>query len=262
MDALLFIVPVIREFFSIKELNTLCNVNRECLYWCRSIALPLLFQEIFFTRWDGHGYLCCNYFLYRQILNSSQMVSCPDGWSVWIDQTSQLMHPQRARLCSSWFQWLYPPSYRVGQWKNYLFILNRFISNTLYYEVTILSPLSKDVCISIGFVLQQVHDVLEMEELYLLGWSDRSIGIHSDDGSVFYDGVRQFVLETFQQDDTIGFGIDLDTETYFITKNGKCLRDAIPLPFFMQRLLPSVITDTPIKYNVRYGNKTPFLYSF
>jgi hypothetical protein len=257
-------IPPISEFLSPDDVMSLQDVNVSFRKLCQTTILPFFYVKKFRKRWDKNSTLCCEYFVYGQIFMDVFKITYPDNWTVWIDTASTLMHQKKTcpKLCVwSLYDWFYQFFYRYS-WTNFLYTHDIFLPNILYFEVTLVSPLSEEEndCLTLGY-MKKKEDVFPDGHHYLLGWSSHSIGLHSDDGYVYYNSEKLRYYDTFSQSDTIGFGVYLDTEEYFITKNGRFISQPQPLPFSLCHLQPSVITDGLVDYTVRYGHKTPFLSS-
>ena len=264
IDYLIQTIPPICEFLSPDDVMSLRDVNTSFRTMCETTILPLFYLKKYNKQWDKKSTLRCEYFVYGQEFFDVLKMTYPDNWTVWIDTESTLMHPKHAcpKFCVwSLYDWFFQFFYHHS-WTNYLYTHNIFLPNTLYFEVTLVSSLSEEdnECLTLGY-MKKKDTVFPDGHHYLLGWSSHSIGLHSDDGYVYYNSEKLRYYDTFAQSDTIGFGVYLDTEEYFITKNGRFLHQPHPLPFSLCQLHPSVITDGLVDYTVRYGHKTPFLSS-
>jgi len=129
-------------------------------------------------------------------------------------------------------------------------------TNTYYYEITIneknnFLDIEKPV-ISPGF--SSIHNVINEQQS---GWLNNSIGIHSDDGNIFYNGKSIDRLYKFKCNDTIGCGlIYTNYEKYipFFTKNGKNLKllEEIKIE---GKITPSVGHDHNNGFTINFGHK-------
>jgi hypothetical protein len=93
-----------------------------------------------------------------------------------------------------------------------------------YFEIEILEK-GKDNVVCVGFIPE--HDTSYRGHL---GWRNKTIGYHGDDGVIHCSGLP--ASETFTEGDTIGVGWVAALDYVFFTKNGKDLGIKYTPPFF------------------------------
>lgn len=262
MEYLIETIPPFREFLSPSDIKCIQQVSRYCERLVTAILLPSLYCQRYHKLWISQTtILKCEYFIYGQVFHQSFVRNVyPDNWTVWIDTESKLMYKKKRKIgLHSFFEWMFCRN----QYINFLYTTHNFIPNIMYFETTMVSHFSHENgdCITIGYTKKTKLHNLDTHH-YLLGWSSHSFGLHSDDGYMYYGGERICYFQPFGPTDTIGIGINLHAQEFFVTKNGYFLDDPRPLPFSLCELQPSVITDGLIEYTIRYGHKTPFICTF
>jgi hypothetical protein len=123
-----------------------------------------------------------------------------------------------------------------------------------YFEVFIEVESSS---IAIGFLSADQQEIYDGH----LGWQEKSIGYHSDNGGLF-SGARDkkatCTFETFGKGDTIGAGINLASGDMFLTKNGQLL-EASCFSLASGSYLPSLTARAGAVIHGNFGSE-PFKY--
>jgi hypothetical protein len=129
------------------------------------------------------------------------------------------------------------------------------IENVKYAEINFKEKFSENSCFSVGFTTLKDFSTLFYQD-WMLGWSSDSIGYHSDDGLICRDGsavVRK--KEKFSHNDIIGFGVNLENNHIFFTKNGILIFNQ-PYSFFWNTtIFPAIVMDSPILYQINHGEE-------
>lgn len=132
------------------------------------------------------------------------------------------------------------------------------ISNIFYYEVSISkfrdSWDNETVNIGYGTIYNKFTN-------NNAGWFLGSIGYHSDDGYIYFEGFQMKKLETYSFYDTVGVGIEYieqDIYKFFFTKNGKLLYKTKKLSI-NGYLAPIMGLEHSGKISVNFG-KNSFIY--
>lgn len=136
----------------------------------------------------------------------------------------------------------------------------------IYFEINILiHPHNQDdhSCLSIGFSTAEDFVLLNDYNSFL-GWSDASIGLHSDDGHLYCKSksfsVHHDNIMAFGEGDVVGAGICFKTKTFFFTMNGK---KYIHISWkdwgIYETLYPTVVMDQLWQFEMNFGDR-PFLY--
>jgi hypothetical protein len=134
-----------------------------------------------------------------------------------------------------------------------------YIKNILYFEAIVKKKIPLKKCISIGFAISDTY--LQCIDLtFLLGWLENSVGYHSDDGCIFYNGSKITQIKQLEKQDVLGIGFDIDKNVLFFVLNGvviKKLQEISSNHFF-----PCIISDVNIDEHIilNYGKK-PFLFN-
>jgi len=134
-----------------------------------------------------------------------------------------------------------------------------------YFEIQITKAPSmfiEEYCFVMGLTTHQDIELYEKEEM-LPGWTNRSIGLHSDDGMIYHNNLPldTVVRYRFSRGDVIGCGVDLEDQQCFFTKNGLCfqwvnIREMVTT----SETFPVVVFDgDEWEFEVNFGQK-PFLY--
>lgn len=153
--------------------------------------------------------------------------------------------------------------------RGFLFMNTRghidLIENLFYFEVKIekLPVYSQDEtipCMSIGLCTQRDAEYIR-DAGFMTGWTERSIGFHTDDGKVFYDSSSVMATDDpVREGDVIGCGIDLDCETIFFTKNSYLVYEEQFLFVVKNQMYPVIACDhDDFVFHTNFGAK-PFLY--
>ncbi|RIA93401.1 concanavalin A-like lectin/glucanase domain-containing protein [Glomus cerebriforme] len=123
-----------------------------------------------------------------------------------------------------------------------------------YFEITLLSKISKDSTIAIG------TSTKPYPYFRLPGWNKNSVGYHSDDGRKFWNdefGGRNYGPEWGKLGDVIGCGYKPKTGEVFFTKNGTFL--GIAFAGLRHIWYPTIGSDGNIKMKINFGEES-FVY--
>ena len=130
------------------------------------------------------------------------------------------------------------------------------IKDLLYFEIRF-EIIPDENCFSFGFAPYAAF--LEMMDIhYLLGWDDFSIGMHSDDGWIYYQGQKYGFFHKPKNNDIIGCGFNLRTKEIFYVLDGK--KYSIYDYHGSQMMYPCIISDFSLSNPVNYGD-LPFHYN-
>ena len=158
---------------------------------------------------------------------------------------------------------IHPSIYPVSFHKKKSAFLYEFYQGLVYFEITILKypkEFDNHSCLSIGFATADDF-VLLHDFHFFLGWSDASVGIHSDDGHLYYNCKNcsyNRKVRPFREGDIIGAGICFHTKTFFFTINGKkhlCVGWADW--HIYDTLYPTMIMDQLWEFDINFGHQ-PF----
>ena len=142
------------------------------------------------------------------------------------------------------------------KWTNFWMTPDKFYKNIIYFEITIQSYICPSKCLSIGFSDYEQF-LSSIGKGYFIGWTDESYGWHSDDGWLYYDFKAIYYLGLFNQNETLGFGLILDKNLIFFTRNGNLVTEQFC--YIDNLMYPCVLSDTMIEMDVNFG-KNPYLY--
>ncbi|ELP90017.1 hypothetical protein EIN_403510 [Entamoeba invadens IP1] len=126
--------------------------------------------------------------------------------------------------------------------------------NTLnwYFEVTLIGKDEKNpITVSMGVSNKVITSTSH------IGWEEGCIGMHSDDGRIFYmNGSGNKLTTPFTDGDTMGCGFTYKTQKIFFTRNGKFLG---LMNFVSGLVLPAVCVEYAESVKINTG-KEPFLF--
>lgn len=152
-----------------------------------------------------------------------------------------------------WLDWIFKFACQVRkkEWY-YIYKHGLVLKDLYYYEMEILSELSAKQCISFGFATREYFDIISNNKL-LIGWTNQSIGWHSDDGNIFWQNSK-YPSVTFKKNDIVGCGYDYETSDVFYTKNGiEVFRMYVP---FKNSIIGCIaIDDYEVLYDLNFGKK-------
>jgi len=118
-----------------------------------------------------------------------------------------------------------------------------FIKNIIYFEATLKKECSVKNCISIGFALKSVYYQC-VDLSFLLGWLDNSVGLHSDDGNIYYNSSKIRFVRVLRVGDTVGFGFDINNNVLFFVLNGILVYKIQEI--YSNNFVPCIIADVNI----------------
>ena len=124
-----------------------------------------------------------------------------------------------------------------------------------YFEITLLSKVSKDSTVAIGVTTKPYP------YFRLPGWNKNSVGYHSDDGRKFWNdeyGGRSYGPSWGKLGEVIGCGYKPKTGEIFFTKNGMFL--GMAFAGLRNVWYPSIGSDGNVKLKVNFGDED-FMYN-
>jgi len=151
-----------------------------------------------------------------------------------------------------WFLWPSPPPpYRHRLYKNAEQI---YSTGSFYFEVRLLHIPSRSEhyvkpCMSIGFIPKEEISLFEKRDLFI-GWTEKSIGYHTDDGHLFCDAHILLYSRVTKEQDVIGCGLCNDILFFKIDQH------VFTLPYTLShhKLYPAIIEDgSGFRWEANFG---------
>ena len=97
----------------------------------------------------------------------------------------------------------------------------------------------------------------------MIGWNKFSIGLHSDDGKLFYEkGIGKDFSKGFglkpDENHIVGCGFDSIKKEVFFVLDGKKFEETIQLPW--DEISAAFAFDDFEEIEINYGNEKPFIF--
>jgi len=283
-DILVLCADIMTKFLTLRDVNNLGMTGTAYQKTCRAELFPLYFFKKLGRHARGfpsssaltalqihHAYLPRDDCVLHHRRGSWDFFFLHDPRMIYVSKNPQrrphgmLRHLLHLRHLWEWF-WESHPSFL---WHNQLidYSGDKIISNMMYYEVhinTLDADENNDV-VSMGYsTFLDFGKCLERQ--WLVGWTESSMGMQSDDGYVYRDMVDFYRINkagSIVAGDTIGCGYLLDRHQIFFTRNGELLYPYVAFPRNPCRdnalMHPCVIaTSTTLSFSIQWT--FPFLF--